>query len=160
MEPRSRQVARQTILALSERAAATSLESGEWTSAEWLAGEDAVWQLGEKARQLFVAHPTLRKDAQLQESVLAVATRRSHRRGRQAWITLLAYRAYAAMGPRVASSLDDPEVAGQVIKALYGMRAPGHDSAVRPHLGHPNGWVRREAKRYLAWSHRLTSGSS
>jgi hypothetical protein len=118
---------------------------------QWYPFEHQVWTLGEEIRQSIATMPRLRKDVALQMDILEVACDRRARRGRQSFILLLAHRAAAAHGTAIAGQLDDPGVAGHVIKALYLMRARGFISQVWPFLEDEKTWVRREARRYLAW---------
>lgn len=118
---------------------------------QWYPFEHHVWTLGEEIRQFIGTMPRLRKDEALQFGILEVACDRRALRGRQSFILLLAHRAAAAHGAAIAGQLDDPGVAGHIINTLYLMRARGFMSQVWPFLEDEKTWVRREARRYLAW---------
>jgi hypothetical protein len=118
---------------------------------EWYPFEHQVWKVGEDIRQQFRREPRLRKDAALQLQIMHVACNRRALRGRQSFVLLLGYRGASAHGEELASQLDDHGVAGQIIHALYFMRARGFTARVWPFLEDEKAWIRKEARRYLAW---------
>lgn len=118
---------------------------------EWHPFEGPIWALGEEIRQLLLGQPRLRREGGLQLEILAIACDRRAHRGRQSFVMLLGIRAAVEHGPALVTQLDDPGVAGHVISSLYKMRARGFVSQVWPFLEDDKAWVRREARRYVAW---------
>jgi len=108
---REREAARTELLALIEKAEALvpgtlvdPLPSAEGSGGEpaWHGFERALWGLGEKIRQRLLRHPRLRADGEIQERLVAIATDRRARRGRQSFILLLGYKVFATCAGRLA----------------------------------------------------------
>lgn len=53
--------------------------------------------------------------------------------------------------------LDDPDMAGHAVMALGNRRSVKAQSAIRPLLHHPRGWIRKEARKAMAKLERTTS---
>lgn len=116
---------------------------------EWAEFEHKIWALGEEIRQIILNYPALRKNKVISEKLVAIATNSSAGRGRQSFILLLGYKAYAQYADRVCSQIDDKDVTGQVINSLYKMQSGQYTQQVKPYLSDPNTWIKNEAKRYI-----------
>src|SRR5450830_896429 len=115
---------------------------------DWYPFEHEAWPVGEAIRHAFKAHPSLKRDSRAIEAVLHVIEHRHLRRGRQSFVMAISFVAARPFAPRVAAFLADPDIDGQVIRTLIGMKAAGYADAVRPHLSARHAWIRRYAKRY------------
>lgn len=118
---------------------------------QWHDFEHSLWSIGEQIRQAMNAQPKLRADRQLYSELLALVRKRQAMRGRQSLVLLFAYRPCNAWARDLASLLPDPDIDGQVILALYKMRATGFSRVVAPFLSSSTAWIRKEARRYVAF---------
>jgi hypothetical protein len=118
----------------------------------WQPFEHVVWDAGEAIRQLLVRCPALRRDPEVQEGFLRIATDRRAHRGRQSFIMLLGFKACAQHATRLVQELADPNVDGHVIWALNRMKVPDFSRRIEPFMTHEKAWIRKEATRYVAWN--------
>lgn len=113
---------------------------------------DAIWRIGDDIRRLIAFRPALRKDSEIQQAVLGVIRDGRAGRGRQSFVMLLESRVCSELGGDLSSFLADPDISGHVANALYKMRAPGYSRLMAPlDSDGVENWVRKAAKRYIAW---------
>jgi hypothetical protein len=116
---------------------------------DWYPFERDAWPIGEDIRQAFIRDPKLKKNDIVMSRLVDVATCRNLRRGRQSFIMALGFVGAREHAARLAESLNDDDVAGQVLDTLLKMKAPGFSARVRPLLQARHAWIRRLAQRYV-----------
>ena len=143
------------LLAKAEKAITSELKPdlppGQYTSGspEWHDFEHVIWALGEDIRQLFINNKSLRKDIELQRTILRIATDPKAKRGRQSFIMLLGYTFCSQFAHQIAEQLSDPHVCGHVVDTLLKMRTPDFVNEVKPFTRYKTTWIRNKAKRYI-----------
>ena len=115
---------------------------------EWHSFELALWNTGEKIRQLISQHKKPLTQNQL-ERILNICQDKRAARGRQSFVMLLGRKQYADFSHRLISLLNDEDINGHVIDTLYKMRAPGYSTVITPFLQHNRSWIRKTAERYM-----------
>ena len=115
---------------------------------EWHNFELALWNTGEKIRQLISQHKKPLTQNQL-ERILNICQDKRAARGRQSFVMLLGRKQYADFSHRLISLLNDDDIDGHVIDTLYKMRAPGYSTIITPFLQHNRSWIRKAAERYI-----------
>jgi hypothetical protein len=118
---------------------------------QWHEFEHSLWSIGEQIRHAMNEQPRLRGNRNLYAKILAIVQDRNARRGRQSFVLLFAYRPCVAWASDLATLISDPDIDGQIISALYKMRASGYSTIVAPFLSSSITWIRKEARRYLAF---------
>jgi hypothetical protein len=118
---------------------------------QWHRAEHSLWAIGEQIRHALNSQPKLRSDRSLYAEFLAIVQNRHAMRGRQSFVLLFAYRPCIAWAHDLASLLPDSDIDGQIISALYKMRAPGFSATVAPFLSSSATWIRKEARRYMTF---------
>jgi len=116
---------------------------------DWYPFERKGWANGETARQTLIGRRNWKRDQQLQQEMLAVATHEPLRRGRQSWLMALGFVDAQPLANRIAPFLTDPNVDGHVIDALLKMRSPDYVSEIWRLSKHEQPWIRKLARRYL-----------
>jgi len=119
--------------------------------AQWHQFELALWSIGEQIRQAINSQPQLRSDDALYAEFLSIVHNRHGMRGRQSFVLLFAYRPCLAWARDLASLIPDSDIDGQIISALYKMRASGFSRLVAPFISSEATWIRKEARRYLSF---------
>jgi hypothetical protein len=121
------------------------------TLPQWQSWERRLWKTGEEIRQLLVQAPALRRDDALGRQFLELALDRRGGLGRQSFLMLLGFRSFANLARGLISELDDGDVCGHAVWALFRAKVRGASGAVRPLCKHEKAWIRKEACRYLEW---------
>ena len=116
---------------------------------DWYAFEHRAWEIGEEIRQALSANRKLRQNSAVQESMLRVALERNLRRGRQPFVTNLAFKSAQPLAKYLVAFLNDPDIDGQVVAALLKMQAAGYCAEVSPLTQSRYGWIRTLAQKYL-----------
>ena len=117
--------------------------------AAWHGFEHDLWKIGEEIRLLLNTKTKARTDEGLYSRMYQIASDRRGMRGRQSFVLLFAYKPCIAWAGKIAALLPDTDIDGQVISAVYKMRASGLSEAVLPYHTSGIAWIRKEAKRYL-----------
>jgi hypothetical protein len=117
--------------------------------------ETQLWDIGEQIRQLLASAPALRRDEDLGRQFLEISLDRRAGGGRQSFMMLLGFKSFAALAKELTSELVDDVVCGHVVWALYRAKVPGQWEQVRSLCDHERAWIRKEARRYVAWDTRL-----
>ena len=118
---------------------------------QWHQFEHSLWSIGEQIRHAINSQSKLRTDRALYSEILKIIQSRDSLRGRQSFVLLFAYRPCISWAHDLASLLPDSEIDGQIISALYKMRAPGFSAIVGPFLSSSAAWIRREDRRYMSF---------
>lgn len=118
---------------------------------QWHQFEHSIWSIGEQIRHAINSQPRLRSDRALYAEILSIVQHRNGMRGRQSFVLLFAYRPCIAWANDLASLIPDPDIDGQIISALYKMRASGLSATVAPFLSSSDPWIRKEARRYMSF---------
>ena len=118
---------------------------------QWHRAEHSLWAIGEQIRHALNSQPKLRSDRSLYAEFLTIVQNRHAMRGRQSFVLLFAYRPCIAWAHDLASLLPDSDIDGQIISALYKMRAPGFSATVAPFLSSSATWIRKEARTYMTF---------
>ena len=114
----------------------------------WYGFEFEVWNAGEEIRQLvFASKKRFHKNQT--DRILAVCLNKNAGRGRQSFVMLLGQRKYCDCAGVLIPLLDDADVNGHVIEAVYKMRAKGYTAMIAPFLNHKQAWIRNAAKKYV-----------
>src|SRR6266404_5654945 len=92
---------------------------------QWHQFEHSLWSIGEQIRQAINSQPKLRSDRALYSEILKIVQSRNALRGRQSFVLLFAYRTCISWAHDLASLIPDSDIDGQIISALYKMRASG-----------------------------------
>jgi hypothetical protein len=116
---------------------------------EWYPFELRAWEIGEKIRQALSANRKLRGDSAVQENLLRVVLQRNLRRGRQPFVTNLAFKSAQPIAKYLAIFLNDPDIDGQVVDALLKMQAAGYSAEVASLTQSRYRWIRTLAQKYL-----------
>ena len=129
----------------------SDLPHGKYTSGapEWYSFEHSIWAIGEDIRQLLLKSQSLRKDVEIQRSILRIATDPKAKRGRQSFIMLLGYVTCAHFAPQMADQLLDPQVCGHAIDTLTKMKCADYADAIEPFTRDETTWIRTKAKQYM-----------
>jgi hypothetical protein len=118
---------------------------------QWHHFEHSLWSIGEQIRHAINSQPKLRSDRALYSEILKIVQSRNALRGRQSFVLLFAYRPCISWANDLASLIPDSDIEGQIISALYKMRASGFSTVVAPFLSSNAAWIRREARRYMSF---------
>jgi len=118
---------------------------------QWHQFEHSLWSIGEQIRQAINSQPKLRSDRALYSEILKIVQSRNALRGRQSFVLLFAYRTCISWAHDLASLIPDSDIDGQIISALYKMRASGFSAIVAPFLSSSATWIRKEARRYMSF---------
>ena len=118
---------------------------------QWHQFEHSLWSIGEQIRHAINSQPKLRSDRALYSEILKIVHSRNALRGRQSFVLLFAYRPCISWVRDLAFLIPDSDIDGQIISALYKMRAPGFSAIVAPFLSSSTAWIRREARRYMSF---------
>ncbi|CAG0946073.1 hypothetical protein ANRL1_02733 [Anaerolineae bacterium] len=113
------------------------------------AREYAIWEAGERLRQLLVQRRSWRGRSALLDAVAQLLGNASFGRGREPLLWVLGQFGREAYSSQLAPFLKDSELAGHALEGLLKGKISGFGAAVRPLLRHPLAWVRKDAKRYL-----------
>jgi hypothetical protein len=117
----------------------------------WHPWEQRLWEIGEAIRKLLATAPSLRRDEELGKQFLALSLDRRAGLGRQSFMMLLGFKSFASLTKELISELNDDGVCGHVVWALNRARVLGVSEKVRDLCDHKHAWIRREAKRCIAW---------
>jgi hypothetical protein len=115
----------------------------------WYPFEHRVWAIGEEIRQALAINRRLRADPAVHECLLRVVCERNLRRGRQPFVTNLAFKSAQPVARYLAAFLKDPDIGGEVVDALLKMKAAGYTAEVEPLTQSRYRWIRTLANRYL-----------
>lgn len=117
--------------------------------------EVKIRKAGNQVTELIDFWPPLRTDGAVRAGILEIATDVRAGIGRWLFIRLLGEPEFVCVGEELAGHLEDVEVYGWVVSALYGMRAPGHSDnvlAYAPDQVPP--WMREAIDGYVQWDSR------
>ena len=115
----------------------------------WLRYESLIWALGESFRRIMLRARPLRRRERVFAAVREICLDRRFGKGRESFTMLLGHYGGTEQIPTLILLLDDPEVAGHAVYALRLLGASEAAERVRPFLGSPKAWVRKEAQRYF-----------
>jgi len=118
---------------------------------QWHQFEHTLWSIGEQIRHAINSQPRLRSDRTLYAQFLSIVRDRRGMRGRQSFVLLFAYRPCVGWARDLASLIPDPDIDGQIISALYKMRACGFARVVGPFVSSSTTWISKEARRYMSF---------
>lgn len=120
------------------------------TIPQWHAFESEAWPIGEHIRLGLVQHCKMRKLTVFMK-IAEVAQCKNLRRGRQSFIMAMGYVPARDCAPGLIPLLSDPDVDGHVLHTLLKMKATCYRTDVEPLLKSQKAWIRRLAKKYLAY---------
>lgn len=115
---------------------------------EWYPFESQIWKNGERIRQLFLIVKKLKNKESIFDKLFKIATNRNAKRGRQSFIMLLGGVKYSKYSPELIKQLDDDNVDGHIIDAIYKMKVDEFTEDIKPFTDHKFTWVRNIAKKY------------
>lgn len=116
----------------------------------WFEFEHEIWRLGEELRHLFLVRKQWRGRCDLLDQVAEISLDKQFGKGRESFVILLKY-GRADYRACIRKLLKDKQVSGHAIHAANRGKISGLSRQVLPYAESPKPWVRKEAKKYLAF---------
>ncbi len=91
----------------------------------------------------------LRKDKDLYARFLNICLHPNAKRGRQSFFFLFEYKHLVEYASLLITQVEDENVTGHVLSAIWKMNAPGYNKQMQKFTGHQIAWIRNVAKKYL-----------
>lgn len=116
---------------------------------KWHSFEHQIWKNGEEIRQKLLFDKKLKKDEEVFDKLLTIATNRYAKRGRQSFILLFGSVKYIKYSSELIKHINDGCVNGQVIDTIYKMRVCNYVEEIKPFCNSPITWIKNIAKKYI-----------
>jgi hypothetical protein len=117
---------------------------------DWMGFESEIWRLSESVRGFLKARRDLKGRNPFMETILALATDRRFKKGRQNLVLLVGEFGDISFAKTLSGDLDDADVSGHAVKALIKLKAAGYADEVGRALElASSAWVKKAAKSYL-----------
>lgn len=116
---------------------------------KWYSFEHQIWKNGEEIRQKLLIDKKLKKDEEIFDKLLTIATNRNAKRGRQSFILLFGSVKYAKYSSDLIKHINDGFVNGQVIDTIYKMRVYNYVEEIKPFCNSQITWIKNIAKKYI-----------
>jgi hypothetical protein len=115
----------------------------------WRDYESLVWALGESFRRVLLRVRSYRCSKRVFAPIRSLCLDKQFGKGRESFTMLLGQYGGSAQVATLIRLLGDPEICGHAVYALRVLGAAEAAGSVRPFLGSPKSWVKKEAVKFF-----------